>query len=147
MLEMKTRGNRRPQRKWFWASLIEMTIKKADLKKPNAKVEVWDNLVMVNAANVREAVSKAWRFGKAGEGDSRGTLTLYGKPAVTKFLGIQEIGLIYDGVADGSEILWKLKRCGQKVARSLAPPRSAILREAQLIHIPRNSLQRTKRSA
>jgi hypothetical protein len=125
--------------RWFWASLIEMIIKKADLKRPAARVEVWDNLVMVNAANVREAVSKAWRLGKAAEGDSRGTLTLHGKPAVTKFMGVQEIGLMYDGVADGAEILWKLKRCNQKVARSLAPPRTVILREAQKMYIPKRS--------
>ena len=136
-MKMKTRRDITSQRRWFWASLIEMTVKKADLNKPNAMVEVWDNLVMVNAANVREAVSKAWKLGKAEEGDTSGTLTLYGKPAVTKFLGIQDIGLMYDGVADGAEILWKLKRCSQKVARSLAPPRSNILREARSIHIPK----------
>ena len=113
---------------WFWAWLIQMTIPKDKLKNPRAKVEVWMNLIIVHAPDEQQAWTKAWRVGKAEEGDARGTLRLYGKPAITKFVGIQDMGLIHDDLADGTEILWQLRRYTQKVARSIPKSKRELLR-------------------
>jgi hypothetical protein len=113
---------------WFWAWLVEMTVAKTKLKNPRAKVEVVMNLIVVRAADEKQAWRKAWRVGKAEEGDDRGTLRLYGKPAITKFVGIQDIGLVHDDLADGTEVLWQLRRHTQKVARAIPKSRHELLR-------------------
>jgi len=94
----------------------------------SAQTEVWDNLVLIRAKGANEALRKALKIGKAASGDCRGTLRLYGRPATTQFLGIADIGLIHDDLTDGAEILWELKRCSQKKARSLAASRNELLR-------------------
>lgn len=96
-----------------------MTLPKSRLRDPGARSEVWKNLIIIRARNAREALSKAIKIGTAQEGDCGGTLRLYGKPAVTEFLGIASVGVIHDDLADGSEITWELTRCRQKTARSL----------------------------
>ena len=105
---------------WFWAWLVEMTIANTKLTNPRARVEVWMNLIILRASDEEQAWAKAWRVGKAEEGDCRGTLRLNGKPAITKFVGIHDIGVIHDGVTDGAEILWQLRRSSQRVARATA---------------------------
>lgn len=113
---------------WFWAWLVQLTVAKAKLKNPRAMVEVWMNLIIVRAADEQQAWTKAWRVGKAEEGDVRGTLRLYGKPATTKFAGIQNMGLVHDDLADGTEILWQLRRHTQKVARDIPKSKRELLR-------------------
>jgi hypothetical protein len=107
------------QRKCFWAWLIQMTVSKAEAHKPAVRTEVWKNLVLIQASDAKEAVEKAGKLGEAESGDCRGTLRLNGKPAITQFLGIADIGLVYDNPGDGIEILWQLRKCSQKTARSL----------------------------
>lgn len=97
-----------------------MTIQKAKKDNPRARVEIWLNLVLIRARDGREAIQKAYHLGKREAGDSQGSLRLNGKPAVTKFLGIQDIGLVHDEIADGSEILWRLKTCNLRTARKLS---------------------------
>ena len=113
---------------WFWAWLVQMTVPKAKLKNPRARAEVWMNLIIVHADDEQQAWTKAWRVGKAEEGDARGTLRLYGKPAITKFVGIQGMGLVHDDLADGSEILWQLRRYTQEVARAIPKSKHEVLR-------------------
>lgn len=124
---------------WFWAWLVEMTVPKDRLNNPRAKVEVWMNLIVVRAADEQHAWTKAWRAGKAEEGDARGTLRLNGKPAITEFVGIQDIGLIHDDLADGTEILWQLRRSTQKVARSIPKSKRELLRNLKKELKPRRS--------
>src|SRR5579862_8309046 len=97
--------------RWFWAWLVQMTVAKAALENPKAMVEVWKNLVILKARSAAHALSKASRIGSGGKGDCEGTLRLYGKPAITKFLGVLDIGLVTEDLGDGSEITWELKRC------------------------------------
>src|SRR5260370_41758779 len=99
---------------WFWAWLVQMTLPKAKLKNPRAQAEVMMNLIVVSASDEQHARTKAWRIGKAEEGDDRGTLRLYGKPAIMKFVGIQDMGVVHDGLADGTEVLWQLRRHTQQ---------------------------------
>lgn len=105
-----------------------MTLPKAKLKNPRAMAEVWMNLIIVRANDEQQAWTKAWRAGKAEEGDDRGTLRLYGKPAITTFVGIQDIGLVHDDLADGAEIVWQLRRHTQKVARAIPKSKRELLR-------------------
>jgi hypothetical protein len=107
------------RKRWFWAYLIQMTLSKAQLRKPSARTEVWKNLVIIQARNANEAFAKAWKIGKAESGDCQGTLRLNNKPALTQFLGVADMGLIYDELSDGAEILWHLGKCTRKSARLL----------------------------
>jgi hypothetical protein len=52
---------------------------------------------------------------------------LHGKPAVTKFLGVADMGIVHNELEDGVEILWRLRKCKQKTARALAVPKSKIM--------------------
>jgi len=113
--------------KWFWAWLVQMTVAKSQMRNLSAPTEVWKNLVLIQAKDADEALQKALNIGKSESGDSRGTLRLNGKPAITRFLGISDLGLIYDDLDDGAEILWQLKKCSQKTARSLVASKNSLL--------------------
>src|SRR5439155_7000670 len=121
---MKAQGTQR----WFWVWVIQMTVAKANLNNPNALCEVWKNLVIVGAIDVREAYRKAKAIGKSEAGDCRGTLRLNGEPALTKFLGIADMGLIHDELGNGCEVLWELRKCRQRNAKSLVRSRSTLLK-------------------
>jgi hypothetical protein len=110
---------KRTKERWFWAWLVQMTVAKNQAANPSAKCEVWENLIIVQAENERKAYNKVTTIGKGLEGDCRGTLRLNGKTATTKFLGISDMGLIHDGLEDGAEILWRLKKCRQADAHAL----------------------------
>jgi hypothetical protein len=113
---------------WFWAWLVLMTLPKAKVNDPDALSEVWENLVIIKAENEKDAILKAIKIGKSEEGDCRGTLRLYGKLAITKFMGISNMGLIHDDLDDGTEILWRLKRLRQKTVRASIVRRADLLR-------------------
>src|SRR6266571_8272287 len=81
--------------RWFWAWLVEMTLPKSKWNEPTGHGELWRSLVIVRATSAEQAVSKALRLGAQAEGDCRGTLRINGKPALTKFLGVEAMGLIY----------------------------------------------------
>src|SRR5713101_6891636 len=110
--------NSKSHQRWFWAWLIEMTVAKSQVRNPSARTEVWKNLVLIQAKDAKEALAKASKTGKAESGDCRGTLRFNGKPAITQFLGVADIGLVHDELGDGAEILWQLRKCNQKTARS-----------------------------
>jgi hypothetical protein len=124
-----------PQNRWFWAWLVEMTLPKKDWNKPRALGEVWRNLIIIRATNVRQAVSKALKLGAQVEGDCDGTLRINGKPALTKFLGVEDIGLVHEDLDDGSEILWQLRKCRTETARRL------VKRPTDLISSVENELE------
>ena len=114
-------------KKWFWAWLVQMTVAKDCLENQQAKVEVWKNLIVLRADTAEGALSKAFEIGKNEQGDCRGSLRLHGKPAVTKFLGVEDMGLIHEDLNDGAEILWQLRKCHQKTARSLSRSKEILL--------------------
>jgi hypothetical protein len=95
---------------WFWVWLVQITVPKQQLKTKKTKGEVWRNLVVVAAENEKEAVRKAISMGKMGTGDSEGSLRLDGRPAVSKFIGIEDMGLIHEPIGDGCEILFRSSR-------------------------------------
>ena len=115
---------RRHDRKWFWAWLILFTVPKESRKSPSVRGEIWKNLVLIEAGSADEALLKAASIGTAEQGDCRGTLRLFGKPAWTEFLGVADMGLIHDELASGAEIIWQLSWGGRKKAKSLIKRKS-----------------------
>jgi hypothetical protein len=111
---------------WFWAWLVQITVKKSHKASKIAKGEVWRNLVLVQAGDEEEAIAKALKLGRGEEGDSEGSLTLDGKPAFTKFLGIEHMGLVHDEIEDGVEILFECERMTIVKARQGLTPASKL---------------------
>jgi hypothetical protein len=135
---------------WFWAQLAQITIQKKRVKARNPVGEIWINLVIISARDVREALSKASALGKADQGDSRGSLTLDNKPAITKFVGIKNAGVIHDDLGDGAEIVFEMRRGTleklRKSLMNLAKLKAEIQRELQPYHYRRlNVAKGTKR--
>ena len=114
---------------WFYAWILLGTVRKKDQKNTKGRCEVWENLVLIKAVDARQALSKAEKLGKADSGDSRGTLTLDGKPARQIFLGLSNIGLVHEKISDGAEITWRLKRTSWGKAKLLARNREILLKE------------------
>ena len=116
---------------WFWAWTVLATTQKDKLADPKARCEVWENLIILHARTPREALRKAEKIGRADAGNCRGTLRLDGKPALCKFLGVASLGLIHDGLIDGAEITWRLKRCSQSAATKSLTSRATVIAEAE----------------
>jgi len=117
---------------WFWVWLVQITAKKLRTGKLSSAGEVWENLVLINAANADEAYLKAIAIGKSAEGDCNGTLRLDGAPAHAKFLGIADLGLVHDGIEDGTEILFRQKRQSLSKAKlKLKSRRTLVARTAK----------------
>ena len=115
----------------FWAWKVLTTTQKEKLGDPKARCEVWENLIILHARTPREALGKAEKIGRAEAGDCRGSLRLNGKPATTNFMGVASLGLIHDGLVDGAEITWRLKRCMQSAATKSLKSRATIIAEAE----------------
>jgi uncharacterized protein DUF4288 len=115
---------------WFWTWTILATVHKHRQHSPNAPCEVWENLIILHAHTPREALRKAEKIGRAEAGDCRGSLRLDGKPAVCKFIGVASLGLVHDGLVDGAEITWRLRRCKQSAAKKLPKRRATLIKEA-----------------
>jgi hypothetical protein len=108
---------------WFWAKLVEITVPRKTRSSLDVLGEVWVNLVLVSARDEREAVRKFLKLGRSKEGDCNASLTLHGKPATTRFVGIESAGLLHDGLGDGVEILSQIKRSTlRKIRKSVKRP-------------------------
>ena len=116
---------------WFWAWTVLATVHKDRRRDPNARCEVWENLIILHARTPREALRKAEKIGRSDAGDDRGSLRLDGKPAVCKFMGVASVGLIHDDLIDGAEITWRLKRCKQSAATKSLKSRATLIAEAE----------------
>jgi hypothetical protein len=125
---------------WFWAWIVLGTVRKNSSRKPRARCEVWENLVIIRALNPKEAFRKAEQIGKQSAGDARGTLRLFGKPARQHFLGVQSIGVIHEELEDGTEITWNLKQTTFSKAKKSILPKVQLLRELseEFSHIDRS---------
>ena len=104
------KDQKRDSKFWFWAWLSLITVPKRSVPNETAKGELWQTLTLISSATAARAVARALELGKAQAGDSRGSLTLDGVPAKTVFLGIEDIGLLHDGIEDGAEILFRSSR-------------------------------------
>jgi len=120
---------------WFYAWILLGAVRKKDQINPKGRCEVWESLVLIKAAGAKQALLKAEKLGKVQSGDSRGTLTLDGKPARQIFLGLSNIGLVHEKISDGAEILWRIRRTHWGEAKLLARNRKILLKElAQELH-------------
>lgn len=116
---------------WYWAWLVQMTVAKGR-RQARAGSQVWRNLVLIQARNGREALSKAEALGRSASGDANGTLLLKGRPAKSVFLGIADAGLVDYQLGDGVEVMFQLAEEKRPMTRRLARPRPALL--ARLTH-------------
>ena len=116
---------------WFWAWTVLSTVHKDKQRDPEARCEVWENLIILHATTPREAIQKAERIGRAEAGDCNGSLRLDGKPATCKLIGVASLGLIHDGLVDGAEITWRLKRCKQSTLAKSLKSRATLVAEAE----------------
>jgi hypothetical protein len=114
---------------WFWAWIVLGTVRKDSRRKPKARCEAWENLVIIRASNPKEALRKAEQIGKESAGDCDGTLRLFGKPAWQHFLGVRSIGVIHEKLQDGAEITWNLKQTTFSKAKKSIRPKVQLLRE------------------
>ena len=103
---------------WFWVWLKTITLKKKYLNKESAIGKARETLLIIQAKDPLEAYQKATASGKLEEGDCRGSLTLNGEPAFTKFLGIWDMGIIHEDFEDGAEILFRRNFQTLKKART-----------------------------
>jgi hypothetical protein len=95
---------------WFWVFIRLITIPKKASFSGSVFGEVWDNLVIIEASSPKQASEKADKIGKASAGDDDGSLTLNRKKAVCKYLGVVDMGLIHEEIADGCEIFFQISR-------------------------------------
>lgn len=96
--------------RWFWITLVLATVKKRDRGNPRAIAEVWRNHHLFAGSDKEAALRKANRIGAIQEGDDRGSLRLFGAPAQQEFLGVEHVAELVDGLHDGCEIGWDLRR-------------------------------------
>jgi hypothetical protein len=129
-----------PRSWWFWVWLVQITAKKLGTGKLSSSGDVWENLVLISATNAEEAYLKAIAIGKAADGDCNGTLRLDGAPAYTQFLGIADLGLVHDGIEDGTEILFRQNRASLSKARSKLKSRRTLIARAAKELTPYQSL-------
>jgi hypothetical protein len=89
---------------WFAAHII-MGVK---LKEgPQARIPVWENIVLIKAPSEEVALAKAQQRGRAEEGDDDGTFHWGGRPARWVFAGIRKLTLCQDDHRrpdDGTEV-------------------------------------------
>jgi hypothetical protein len=118
--------------RWFWVTILLMTVHKEKSKRPEAMTEVFENLHLIRTSSAEAALSRADEIGREGAGDSRGTLRLHGQPAITVYLGLSDAGEVYEKrLEDGVEILWRLVHCRQTTAKKLVKKRSALIKKLE----------------
>lgn len=118
---------------WFWCILSEIAVKKAANRSGSARGEVWENLIIIQATDEKEAYRKAMSHGKKLNGDSSGTLRLDGKPAEKLFLGVQDMGLVAEEIGDGCEILFWSRRQTLEKAKSRIRGEKVLPRLAEVV--------------
>jgi hypothetical protein len=104
--------------RWYAAHLI-MYVKFK--QKKQRRYPLWDNIVLIKAASTEEALVKAERRGREGEGDDRGTFRWGGKPAEWVFAGVRLLIRCEDEKSrptDGTEITYLEMQVDSKTALS-----------------------------
>jgi len=89
---------------WYAAHLILYVQFK---NRPQRKVPVWENIILIKAKTEEEAFAKAEQRGKEDEGDDDGTFKWEGKPARWVFAGVRKLTLCEDPERrpdDGTEV-------------------------------------------
>jgi len=113
---------------WFWAWIVLTTIRVGSKSGKNKNCLIWKNLVLVSGRNAGGAYTNAVRIGRAGESKRGDRVKLDGKPAVTKFLGIAEMGLIHDALKDGCELYFRETRSNLSIAKKGVRLKQKVLR-------------------
>jgi hypothetical protein len=80
-------AKRVPTMTWYAAHVVESITK---INKKNDKILVYENVILVEAENDKEALTKAKKFANASIVHDE-TLTLDNEPAVVEFVGIRKV--------------------------------------------------------
>ena len=91
---------------WYVGSyLIRFTeIGDGDKNNPEKKFLSWENTLLVEAKNLKEAYSKVEVIGREDEDPYKGGID--GVPVQWVYEGITELLPIYEEIKDGAEIMW-----------------------------------------
>jgi hypothetical protein len=84
---------------WYWAEVIE----EIKVERDHRNV-VHRNIMLIRADSPNEAYEKALNLGKQHEGSYKNPA---GAAVHTTFRGLGGLGLIYDNLEDGAELLYK----------------------------------------
>lgn len=87
-------------RKWYVSH--EILTLAPDHSPADAKLDVWENLILIRAQSPEEAYLKAMEHGRANES----AITVGGEKGSVRFRGLRDLVLIYDELEDGAEIEW-----------------------------------------
>jgi hypothetical protein len=114
---------------WFAAHLIMFVRLK---ERPQTKVTVWENIVLLRADSEHEAFAKAEQRGRDDEGDDDGSLLWDGQPATWVFAGVRKLTLCQDPdkrPGDGTEITYtEMQVDSEQAVRKLVEGQSVALR-------------------
>lgn len=112
---------------WFWAWIVLVTYR-LNRTKANPRCTIWKNLVLVSGLDEQAAYKNACRIGKNSESKQSDRLTMDGKPAKTKFLGIAEMGVIHDQLEHGCELYFRETRSSLSVAKQAVITKKKIVK-------------------
>jgi hypothetical protein len=112
---------------WFWAWIVLATYRLKQ-SKSNPRCIIWKNLIIVSGLDEQAAYKNACRIGKNSESKPSDRLTMDGKPAKMRFLGIAEMGVIHDPLEDGCELYFHETRSSLSVAKQVVNPKEKIVK-------------------
>jgi hypothetical protein len=90
-----------PDVRWYLA--YEILYMEADGDTENDDRLIWENLILIEAADPEEAYIKATKHGL----DSEHEVTVNGRKGRCKFKGLRELIKIYEPLDDGAELEWR----------------------------------------
>lgn len=118
-------------RVYFWVEVVLMIAKKSALKAGSGRADVWVNLILITGKDPVEAITKATEIGKFTAKSSSVALEWDDEPAVMRFLGLGEMGIIRDELEDGAEITWSSYRTTISKAKSRITSRPKLRKKIQ----------------
>jgi len=78
---------------WYAVHVVMAIYLKAEFSET---FPVYENVFLIHASTEQEAVRQGVEIGECEEGDSEGSLTWDGKPAMQKFMGVRKTVLCVD---------------------------------------------------
>lgn len=120
---VKAKHRTASRKSFFWAELCLRIVKTKDMRRPNSRVDLWKNLVIIEASKPEIALRKAQALGKMTAKHSSVGMVWNSDPAKMQFLGITSMGRIHGELKDGVEITWNSQICSlSRSTRFVSPP-------------------------
>jgi len=110
------------RRNWYVAHEILCFEPKHKTQRNREKWTVWENLILVEARNPKEAYAKAVKRGRENEGPVK----IDGEAGYCRFRGLRELSYIYDELEDGTELEWRTFQSSPADVSRLITPRQKL---------------------